>query len=152
MISKAGIAFTDPRLSSFMAALRNMSDSRREREHSDTLHGLKMDKDEFFQVTQGDLSMLLRVAVNDFCIPDFPAFKERIKQLYEQCSSCSQGQVANYIPQLAKVDPNLWAVSICTVDGQRQVSSPNHALLNAGKSNERLMQSARSVFTYFKIY
>ncbi|VDL91750.1 unnamed protein product [Schistocephalus solidus] len=69
--------------------------------------------------TQGDLSMLLRVAVNDFCIPDFPAFKERIKQLYEQCSGCHQGHVANYIPQLAKVDPDLWAVSICTVDGQR---------------------------------
>ncbi|VDK37594.1 unnamed protein product [Dibothriocephalus latus] len=65
------------------------------------------------------MSLLLRVAVNDFCIPDFPAFKERIKQLYEQCSDCTEGQVANYIPQLAKVDPDLWAVSICTVDGQR---------------------------------
>ncbi|VDN15128.1 unnamed protein product [Dibothriocephalus latus] len=49
MISKAGIAFTDPRLSSFMTALRDLSDSRQEREHTDTLHGLKMDKEEFFQ-------------------------------------------------------------------------------------------------------
>ena len=35
------------------------------------------------------------------------------------CFPNSDGGVATYIPQLAKVDPKLFGLSVCTTDGQR---------------------------------
>jgi glutaminase len=46
---------------------------------------------------------------------DLIAFLEK---LHRQYSSLHAGKVASYIPELAKVDPNLFAISIMTVDGQ----------------------------------
>jgi glutaminase len=46
---------------------------------------------------------------------DLIAFLEK---LHHEYSSLNTGKVASYIPELAKVDPNLFAISIMTVDGQ----------------------------------
>lgn len=52
-------------------------------------------------------------------IPDWSDFCANIEHIYEICRDVNEGKVSQYIPQLAKLDPKIWAVSICTVDGQR---------------------------------
>jgi glutaminase len=55
-------------------------------------------------------------------VPDFESFCDALEGIYDHVSSNNPpeaGHVASYIPQLAKVDPNLFAVSVCTIDGQR---------------------------------
>ena len=52
-------------------------------------------------------------------VPDFPAFAQGIREIYEECRRVRGGSLADYIPQLSKANPEHWAVAICTVDGQR---------------------------------
>ncbi len=52
-------------------------------------------------------------------IPDFDDFCKDIEEIYHITSRNKDGKVADYIPQLARVEPEQFAVSICTIDGQR---------------------------------
>ncbi|WP_341528197.1 glutaminase A [Nostoc sp. UHCC 0302] len=54
-------------------------------------------------VNQGDLEIVL---------PDI------LKELHSKYKSMQEGAVANYIPELAKVNPDLFSICIVTVDGQ----------------------------------
>lgn len=71
------------------------------------------------RVAQENVQMLMRVVTNDFCIPDFQRFASVIEELYHVCQENEGGKLASYIPQLERVDPSLWGVAVCTVDGQR---------------------------------
>uniref|UniRef100_A0AAR2L995 glutaminase n=1 Tax=Pygocentrus nattereri TaxID=42514 RepID=A0AAR2L995_PYGNA len=54
-----------------------------------------------------------------FIIPEFEEFVAIINQIYNRAKEEDDGQVADYIPHLAKFSPSLWGMSLCTVDGQR---------------------------------
>lgn len=56
---------------------------------------------------------------HQFIVPDFSNFTKDIEDIYWKCKSNTDGKVAAYIPQLARVNPDYWGVSVCTIDGQR---------------------------------
>ena len=61
----------------------------------------------------------IRALRHQFIIPDFLSFTKYIDEFYDTASKCTEGKNPDYIPQLAKLDPDLFGVAICTVDGQR---------------------------------
>ncbi len=42
-----------------------------------------------------------------------------LEELYERQRPLAEGKVATYIPQLAKANPNHWAVAVCFADGRQ---------------------------------
>jgi glutaminase len=47
-------------------------------------------------------------------------FQLYLKELYEKYKNVNEGDVADYIPELAKVNPNLFGISLVTTDGTIQ--------------------------------
>lgn len=70
-------------------------------------------------VINDNIVLIAKAFRNQFVIPDFQGFTKDIEDIYWRCKSNSDGKVASYIPQLARVNPDYWGVSICTIDGQR---------------------------------
>jgi glutaminase len=55
-------------------------------------------------------------------VPDFPSFKDKMEEIFSSVQRdvpVNAGKNADYIPQLEKVSPSLWGLSVCTIDGQR---------------------------------
>lgn len=64
-------------------------------------------------------TLLARAWSGDFIVPNFPGFKARLARIFEEVRETRAGQVASYIPQLARVEPDLFSLGVCTVDGQQ---------------------------------
>jgi glutaminase len=45
-------------------------------------------------------------------------FRRTLNEVYDACRGLTDGRVADYIPELARADPDAFAISVATVDGQ----------------------------------
>ncbi|XP_030639448.1 glutaminase liver isoform, mitochondrial [Chanos chanos] len=110
-LKSTGLLTSDPRLRDCMRQLHKSV-------HESV--GTRMMDQELFRKCVGNSIVLLTQAFQrKFIIPDFETFTSVIDQIYYNAQSQHGGKVADYIPQLAKFSPDLWGVSLCTVDGQR---------------------------------
>jgi len=61
-----------------------------------------------------------RAFAGALAIPNFPNLCEAITQIFQDTASNTGGHVADYIPSLARANPEKWGVSICSIHGQQQ--------------------------------
>uniref|UniRef100_A0A1B6DQU4 glutaminase n=1 Tax=Clastoptera arizonana TaxID=38151 RepID=A0A1B6DQU4_9HEMI len=116
-LRNSGLRKTDPRLYDFMENLKKVHKSSGSEGGSPDTQ--KLNRETFKSVISANLILISRAFRNNFIIPDFLGFTKYIEEFYWKCKSNSEGKVASYIPQLARMNPDYWGVSVCTIDGQR---------------------------------
>ncbi|MGF1426119.1 glutaminase [Kitasatospora sp. LaBMicrA B282] len=112
-LHQAGILPDDPRIAETVANLAGARPAPPEPEP------LVMTVAELAAATQRNSSIISKAARGELAVPDFPALVADIRRIYAEVVADTRGAVADYIPQLARVDADQFAISVCTVDGQR---------------------------------
>lgn len=114
---RIGLSRNDERLRESLAAIRVFTTPDFETEE---VSG-KMDRTEFCQAIRHSILLIEKVLQGRMVIPDFSGFSRDIKKIFNEVKKNSAGKPANYIPQLDVEGEaaDRFAVSICTVDGQR---------------------------------
>lgn len=101
-----GISTKDPRVKTLRQYIQNATE----------LHTLQPSPQPAY--SEKHLSFIQRLLNQNLVIPEFESFKQHIYDISKEVQSNCNGKVADYIPELKNVEPNQFAVSICTVDGQ----------------------------------
>ncbi|KAG7189350.1 hypothetical protein KM043_017000 [Ampulex compressa] len=113
-----GLRKNDPRLQELTENLRK--EHLKSGGHEGVSHETqKLDREQFRRIVNPNIVLISRAFRHQFIIPDWAGFTKHIEDFYWKCKSNAEGKVASYIPQLARMNPEYWGVSVCTIDGQR---------------------------------
>ncbi|CAD5226897.1 unnamed protein product [Bursaphelenchus xylophilus] len=120
VLKNYGLWETDPQLRPMMTKIWKIEKEKEERtcEARDPKHW-KLSKEEFISCISESISLISKTLQNDLVVPSWNSFTRIVADIFETCKAVTDGKVADYIPQLSRVDPNLFGLSICTIDGQR---------------------------------
>ena len=129
---KRGILPTDPRINTVLRELEELQKAVTEGNFED-----------FRGVAYHSFTFLHKIVFNHLVIEDMTSLYRKTKVLFQEVDEMeTEGTLPSAIPQLADVDPAKFAVSICTVDGQR---------INLGDYQTRVTKQAISAITTFLI-
>lgn len=115
-----GLREDDPRLCPMMENIIKIEVEKEEK-------CMEMKDPKTWRMSEADFRLCIRPCIdiisqtlqNNLIIPSWNTFVGKIREIYELCKEIKDGKIADYIPQIAKFEPDMWGVSICTVDGQR---------------------------------
>ncbi|XP_046384449.1 glutaminase liver isoform, mitochondrial-like isoform X2 [Ischnura elegans] len=116
-LRSTGLRKNDPRLAEMTSNLKKAH--KLSGSETGSPETIKLDRETFKSVISDNIVLISRAFRHQFKIPDFQGFTKHIEDFYWKCKSNTEGKVAAYIPQLARMNPDYWGVSICTIDGQR---------------------------------
>jgi glutaminase A len=82
---------------------------------------LRIEFEDFFNLigNKDNENIVQRALTGQLAVANCENFCKEIAEIFESVRPNEDGKVADYIPQLAEVDANLFGLSICTVDGQK---------------------------------
>nr|XP_002126124.1 glutaminase kidney isoform, mitochondrial-like [Ciona intestinalis] len=135
-----GILWNDPRLKQLHQNIQDWQSNNLHHENETINTSITADTFLHFLKDEVTLKLFCKVFSKGCVIPNFKKFTEIIADCFETAKKSQHGKVADYIPQLAKADPESWGLSICSVDGQR---------FSIGDANESFcLQSCVKPFVY----
>jgi glutaminase len=127
VLERNGLTRKNPQLGDLFSAL-------------DELETEAFDFPAFLRIIQSASALIEQVLQGNLALPDFAQFSQELTRQYTEVALNEEGQQATYIPPLAEVDPNQFALSVVSVDGQ---------LLELGDSETDFsVQSACKPFNY----
>ena len=106
-LESRGILMSDPRITETFEKLKKFKDTE------------KINPKQFHDTIVSNITLIEKALKGDLIIPDFRSFSKKIQNIFDSVKSIKGGNVADYIPQLARVNPDYYAVSVCTIDGQQ---------------------------------
>lgn len=108
ILAQSGLRLDDPRLASLSLFLSNRS-----------VQGPISFEEIAPAIVGVNTTLLSRALRGEMVIPDFIPFTQKLAAIFDSVLESRGGNVASYIPQLARVDPDAFAMAVCTIDGQQ---------------------------------